>query len=93
MITLLLSVKPNRAWIVGSGASDHIIGDSSVFSWAGTITNRKSTSSYCTYVWGILVTWRSKKRRVVATRVEVEVTAMTRGIYEGLWTHRVLKEH
>ena len=29
--------------------------------WAGSITDRKSTSGYCTYVWGNLVTWRSKK--------------------------------
>jgi len=25
--------------------------------WAGSITDRKSTSGYCTYVWGNLVTW------------------------------------
>ena len=29
--------------------------------WAGSITDRKSTSGYCTFVWGNLVTWRSKK--------------------------------
>ena len=25
--------------------------------WAGSITDRRSTSGYCTYVWGNLVTW------------------------------------
>lgn len=29
--------------------------------WAGSPIDRKSTSGYCTYVWGNLVTWRSKK--------------------------------
>ncbi|XP_050890945.1 uncharacterized mitochondrial protein AtMg00240-like [Lathyrus oleraceus] len=29
--------------------------------WAGSIIDRRSTSGYCTYVWGNLVTWRSKK--------------------------------
>ncbi|TYK26804.1 putative mitochondrial protein [Cucumis melo var. makuwa] len=26
--------------------------------WAGSVVDRKSTSSYCTFVWGNLVTWR-----------------------------------
>ena len=29
--------------------------------WAGSIINQKSTSGYCTFLWGNLVTWRSKK--------------------------------
>ncbi|XP_050877706.1 uncharacterized mitochondrial protein AtMg00810-like [Lathyrus oleraceus] len=32
--------------------------------WAGSVTDRRSTSRYCTYVWGNLVTWRSKKQGV-----------------------------
>ena len=32
--------------------------------WAGSV-DKKSTSGYCTYVWGNLVTWRSKKQSVV----------------------------
>lgn len=33
--------------------------------WAGSITNQRSTSGFCTYVWGNLVTWRSKKQNMV----------------------------
>ena len=29
--------------------------------WTGSTKDRKSTTDYCTYVWGNLVTWRSKK--------------------------------
>ena len=29
--------------------------------WAGSEEDRRSTTGYCTYVWGNLVTWRSKK--------------------------------
>ncbi|KAM6554182.1 hypothetical protein CsatB_014944 [Cannabis sativa] len=29
--------------------------------WAGSIDDRKSTSGYCTLVWGNVVTWQSKK--------------------------------
>ena len=34
--------------------------------WAGSIINRRSTSWYCTFLGGNLVTWRSKKQSVVA---------------------------
>ncbi|KAG8493501.1 hypothetical protein CXB51_010889 [Gossypium anomalum] len=34
--------------------------------WAGSITNKRSISGYCTFVWGNLVTWQSKKQSVVA---------------------------
>lgn len=34
--------------------------------WAGDISDKRSTSGYCTYVWGNLVTWRSKKQPVVS---------------------------
>ena len=34
--------------------------------WVGSTIDRKSRSSYCSYVWGNLVTWRSKKQQVVA---------------------------
>ncbi|RVX21201.1 Retrovirus-related Pol polyprotein from transposon RE1 [Vitis vinifera] len=30
--------------------------------WAGSADDRRSTTGYCTYVWGNLVTWRSKKQ-------------------------------
>ena len=33
---------------------------------AKSVVDRKSTSSYCTFVWCNLVTWRSKKQSVVA---------------------------
>ena len=35
--------------------------------WVGSIV-RQSTSRYCTFVWGNIVTWRSKKQGVVARR-------------------------
>ncbi len=34
--------------------------------WARSVVDRKSASGYCTFVWGNLVTWRSKKQSVVA---------------------------
>ncbi|RVW40082.1 Retrovirus-related Pol polyprotein from transposon RE1 [Vitis vinifera] len=47
--------------------------DTEVYSdadWAGNIIDRRSTSGYCSFVWGNLVTWRSKKQSVVAKVVQ-----------------------
>ncbi|CAL9024715.1 unnamed protein product [Prunus brigantina] len=49
--------------------------------WVGSVTNRKSTSGYFTFVGGNLVTWRRKKQNVVAlSSVEAEFRGMTKGI-------------
>ncbi|CAN1837958.1 Retrovirus-related Pol polyprotein from transposon TNT 1-94 [Linum perenne] len=62
-------------------------------SWAGELTERRSTTGYCTYVWGNLVTWRSKKQTVVArSSAEAEYRAIAHGIQEGIWLRRVLQE-
>ncbi|CAN1337340.1 Retrovirus-related Pol polyprotein from transposon TNT 1-94 [Linum perenne] len=62
-------------------------------SWAGELTDRKSTSGYCSYIWGNLVTWRSKKQNVVArSSAEAEYRALSLGICEGIWLKRVLNE-
>lgn len=34
--------------------------------WAGSVTDKRSNSGYCTYVSGNLVTWQSKKQSVVS---------------------------
>ncbi|KAI9162582.1 hypothetical protein LWI28_028704 [Acer negundo] len=61
--------------------------------WAGSATDRRSTSGYCTYVRGNLVTWRSKKQSVVSrSSAEAEFRAMAHGICEGIWLRRLLTE-
>ena len=61
--------------------------------WAVLVVDRKSTSGYCTFVWGNLVTWRSKKQSVVArSSAEAEYRAMSHGICEEIWLKKVLSD-
>jgi len=61
--------------------------------WAGNLSDRKSTSRYFTFVGGNLVTWRSKKQKVVAlSSVEAEFRGMAKGLCELLWLRRLLSE-
>ncbi|XP_052488034.1 secreted RxLR effector protein 161-like [Gossypium raimondii] len=51
--------------------------------WADSITDRRFTSGYHTFVWGNLVTWRSKKQNVVTRSIaEAEFRSMAQGICE-----------
>ncbi|KAA0067760.1 Beta-galactosidase [Cucumis melo var. makuwa] len=61
--------------------------------WTESVVDRKSTSGYCTFVWGNLVTWRSKKQSVVArSSAEAEYRVMSLGICEEIWLQKVLSD-
>ena len=61
--------------------------------WAGNITDRRSTSGYFTFVGGNLVTWKSKKQKVVArSSAEAEYRGMAHGVCELLWLKNVLRD-
>ncbi|CAL2258010.1 unnamed protein product [Prunus armeniaca] len=61
--------------------------------WAGSQTDRRSTSGYFTFIGGNLVTWRSKKQNVVArSSAEAEYRGMAHGVCELLWIKHVLTE-
>ncbi|KAA0055577.1 Cysteine-rich RLK (RECEPTOR-like protein kinase) 8 [Cucumis melo var. makuwa] len=50
--------------------------------WARSVVDRKSTSDYCTFAWGNLITWRSKKQNVVSrSSAEAEYRTMSLGIF------------
>ena len=54
--------------------------------WADDQTTRNPTSCYFTFVEGNLVTWKSKKQKVVArSSVEAEFRGMAHGVCELLW--------
>lgn len=61
--------------------------------WGGSSTDRRSTTGYCSFVWGNLVTWRSKKQPVVSrSSAESEFRAMAQGVCELLWLRKILEE-
>jgi hypothetical protein len=61
--------------------------------WAGSPSDRKSTTGYCTFIGGNLVTWRSKKQSVVArSSAEAEYRAMAHSTCELTWLRTVLQE-
>lgn len=61
--------------------------------WGGSISDRKSTSGYFTFVGGNLVTWRSKKQNVVAlSSAEAEFRGIAKGLCELLWLRRLMSE-
>nr|GEV36128.1 putative ribonuclease H-like domain-containing protein [Tanacetum cinerariifolium] len=59
--------------------------------WAGDKGNRRSTSGYFTVVGGNLVTWRSKKQKVVSlSSAKAKFRGIARGLTEVLWVRRLL---
>jgi hypothetical protein len=61
--------------------------------WAGSATDRRSTSGYFMFVGGNFVTWRSKKQKVVSrSSVEAEYRGMAQGMCELLWLRRLLRD-
>ena len=61
--------------------------------WVRSITDRRSTSGYCTFVGGNLLTWRSKKQSVIArSSAEAEFKATALGICEVIWIKRLLED-
>ena len=60
--------------------------------WAGS-SDRKSTSGYFTFVGGNLVTWRSKKKKLITlSSAKAEFRGISKGVCELLWLRSLMTE-
>jgi hypothetical protein len=61
--------------------------------WGGDATDRTSTTGFCVYVDGSLISWGTKKQATVAlSSAEAEFMAATAAATEVIWTVQILKE-
>ena len=61
--------------------------------WADSPTNKRSTSRYCVFIGGNLISWKSRKQDVVArSNVEAEYRAIALATCELIWLKHLLQE-
>ena len=61
--------------------------------WACSPSDRRSTTGYCTFLGGNLVSWKSKKQTVIArSSAEAECQAMTYISCKLMWMRHLLED-
>ncbi|KAF3659003.1 Endoribonuclease Dicer -like protein 3b [Capsicum annuum] len=83
---------PGKGLLFEDRDHEHIIGYTDA-DWAGSPSDRRSTSGYCVLVGGNVVSWKSKKQSMVArSSAEAEYLAMVVATCELVWIKQLLRE-
>ena len=91
-ILCYLAGAPGQGVWMGANKSTEIVGYCDA-DWAGERDDRRSTTGYCTFVGGNLVTWKTKKQKVVScSSAEAEYRAMKKLTNELTWIKAVLED-
>jgi len=94
VIHILTYIKrsPGKGLLYGSNNHTRVVCYSDA-NWAGSPSDRRSTSGYCVSIGGNLISWKSKKQSVVArSRAEVEYRVMASAACELVWLKQLLQE-
>ncbi|CAM8930717.1 unnamed protein product [Rhodiola kirilowii] len=87
-----LKGSPVQGIWMGCNGSTEIVGYCDA-DWAGDRVDRKSTTGFCTFIRGNLVTWKSKKQKVIScSSAEAEYRAMRKLTNELIWIKALLKD-
>ncbi|WZZ70878.1 hypothetical protein YC2023_082248 [Brassica napus] len=90
-LLMYLNGSPDQGVWMGCNGSTEVVGYCDA-DWAGDRADRRSTTGYCTFIGGNLVTWKSKKQKVVScSSAEAEYRAMLKLTNELVWIKGILK--
>ena len=93
-VRILRYVKgtPGQGVLYENRGHTQIVGYSDA-NWASSPIDRYSTSEYCVFIRGNLISWKSKKQDVVAiSSAKAEYRAMTLATCELIWLKHLLQE-
>ena len=94
VIRILKYIKkaPGQGLLYEDKGNTEIVGYSDA-DYAGSPSDRRSTTGYCVLIGGNLVSWKSKKQAVVArSSAEAEYRAMALATCELVWLKQLLQE-
>ena len=94
MICILRYVKgnPGQGLLYENKGSTQVVAYCDA-DWAGCPIDRRSTTGYCVFLGGNLVSWESKKQSVVArSSAEAEYRSMALATCELVWIKQFLQE-
>ena len=85
LILRYIKSAPGKGLLFEDQGHEHIIGYTDA-DWAGSPSDKRSTSEYCVLVGGNLVWWKSKKQNVIArSSAESKYRAMATTTCELVW--------